>query len=74
MPKADGVQFIKNIKNSESSKAEIFVTSGNITKDNLTEIINIDRDIKFFSKPIQLDAIFGEFKKLFVEDGKSFFS
>lgn len=67
MPKADGVQFIKNIKNSHSAKAKIFVTSGNITKDNLTEIINIDRGIKFFSKPIQLDTIFTEIKKLFVK-------
>jgi CheY-like chemotaxis protein len=70
MPKADGIQFIKNLRNSESSKTEIFVTSGNITKDNLTEIINIDRGVKFFSNPIQLDVIFSEIKKLFVGEGE----
>lgn len=70
MPKADGMQFIKNIKNSDNSKTNIFVTSGNITKDSLTKIINIDRDIKFFSKLIQLDAILGEVKKLFVDEGE----
>ena len=72
MPKADGVQFIKNIKNSHSARAKIFVTSGNITKDNLTEIINIDRGIKFFLSLFSLMQYLLKLRSYLLKEMKSY--